>query len=369
MAGRKRSKKERLSIYKQVSPGASPGTHVPDPEAPTTARICVMQYGPEALTEEEVPSAAAAVALVGKAPVTWIDVDGVGDARLVEELGRGLGLHPLALEDAMSLYQRPKVEEYPGNLFIVVRMAHPEGRLNTEQLSIFLGENFVVTFQGDHPGDCLDPVRRRIRQTHGRIRGAGTDYLTYALVDAVIDHYFPVLDAFGQDLEHLEDELILEPLRSAPERIQRAKQDLQLLRRVLMPLRDAMNGLSHTESTLVRPETRIFLRDCYDHTGQLIDVANTYRELAGGLMDLYLSGVSNKMNEVMKFLTLVSSIFIPLTFIVGVYGMNFDTRVSRWNMPELEWAYGYPAVMAAMVLVGLGQYVFFRGRGWLQTPP
>lgn len=362
MARKSRREKSRVSIQKRVSPGSSPGTLVSDPEAPRT-RIRVFAYGPDRLEEREVHGPGELRVYLDAFPVTWVDVDGLGDVQTVEALGVALGLHALALEDTINLYQRPKLEEYADHLFIVVRMASLAGQLRTEQLALFLGKNFVITFQGEHPGDCLDPVRKRLRQAQGRMRTLGSDYLAYALLDAVVDNYFPVTDEFGMNLEKLEDELIEAPVRHARHRIQAAKQDLVELRRAVLPLREVINSLSREELTLVRPETRVFLRDCFDHTVQLMDVVNTYREIAAGLMELYLSGVSYRMNEIMKFLTLVSTIFIPLTFVVGIYGMNFDTQRSPWNMPELEWEYGYPAVMGAMALMALALVLYFKRKG------
>jgi magnesium transporter len=284
---------------------------------------------------------------------------------VIERVGRALDLHPLALEDATNLYQRPKFEEYPTHAFVVVRMAHCNEHVHTEQLAIFLGRGFVATFQGEHPGDSLEPVRKRIRVDQGKIRSEGPDYLAYAIIDAVIDNFFPVTDEFGELLEQLEDELVVRPPRDAVARIQYAKHDLLVLRRAILPMRDVVSALLRDDVALVRKETRIYLRDCYDHTVQLMDVVGSYRELAGGLMEIYLSGVSNRMNEIMKFLTLVSTIFIPLTFIVGVYGMNFDPARSPYNMPELEYRYGYPIVMGAMLLLAVVLAVYFRRKGWL----
>jgi magnesium transporter len=324
-----------------------------------------MAYGPDVLEEREVTDVQTLRPLLDTHAVTWVDVDGLGDVRAIEALGKVFGLHPLALEDAVNLYQRPKIEEYPEHLFIVVRMVSLVERIRTEQLGIFLGPNFVVTVQGEHPGDCLDPIRKRLRQTQGRIRTLGPDYLTYALLDAVVDHFFPITDEFGVGLEKLEDELIDSQVKNARQCIQAVKQDLVQLRRAVVPMREVVNSMARDDFPLIRPETRVFLRDCFDHTVQLMDVVTTYREIAGGLMELYLSGVSNRMNEIMKVLTLVSTIFIPLTFIVGVYGMNFDPTRSPWNMPEIEWRYGYPTIMGLMAVVAVLLVVYFRRKGWL----
>ncbi|HEX7670430.1 MAG TPA: magnesium/cobalt transporter CorA [Polyangiaceae bacterium] len=361
---KKRPRKRDLFFKKRSTPGASPGTLIADPESQNT-RIHVIAYGPDHLEEEEATSVARVSELLGRHPVVWVNVDGLADLATIEALGKLLDLHPLALEDAINLYQRPKVEEYPSNAFVVVRMASGGGEVHTEQLALFIGKGFVATFQGEHPGDSCDPVRKRLRLGQGRTRGEGPDYLAYCLIDAVIDNYFPVMDELGEGIESLEDDLIAAPLPGAPRRIQRAKQDLLILRRAVFPLRDVVNSLVRDEIPFIRHETRLYFRDCYDHTVQLMDAVNTYRELAGGLMELHLSSVSNRMNEVMKFLTLVSTVFIPLTFIVGVYGMNFDPARSPFNMPELEWRYGYPAVLATMAAMAVLLVLYFRRKGWL----
>ncbi|HVU04821.1 MAG TPA: magnesium/cobalt transporter CorA [Polyangiaceae bacterium] len=361
---RRRRVRDRISIHKRTEPGASPGTVVADPESPKPT-VRLLSYGPDGVDEQTLDGPEQLAGKVGKKAVTWIDVDGLGDAHAIETIGKVLGLHPLALEDAVNQWQRPKVDEYPENLFVVVRMASHGERIETEQLALFIGVGFVATFQSERPGDCLDPVRKRIRVGQGRIRSEGPDYLAYAIIDAVIDNYFPVMDTFGERIEVLEDELVQGPVRNGVERIQRAKQDLLVLRRSLVPLRDAVNALVRDEARFIQPGTRLYLRDCYDHAAQLLDVVGNHRELVGGLMELHLSGVSNRMNEVMKFLTLVSTIFIPLTFIAGIYGMNFDPARSPWNMPELEWRYGYPAVMGVMALIAAATVLYFKRKGWL----
>ena len=328
-------------------------------------RVSVVAYGPEGVDEHDSVDPDALAGFIGKQPVTWIDVDGYGDARVIERIARALDLHPLAVEDAMDPLQRPKFEEYPSHAFIIMRMARCTEHVFSEQLAIFLGKGFIVTFQGEHPGDSLEPVRKRIRLDQGRIRSEGPDYLAYAVIDAVIDNYFPVIDQFGDQLESLEDDLTIHTINNAVERIQHAKQDLLILRRAVLPMRDVVNTLVRDEMRFVGKQARLYLRDCYDHTVQLMDVISSYREMTGGLMELYLSGVSNRMNEIMKFLTIISTIFIPLTFIVGVYGMNFDPAKSPYNMPEIEWRYGYPVVMGMMLVLALLLVAYFKKKGWL----
>jgi magnesium transporter len=356
-------KRRRLSIRRPVS-SLRPAAVEAKKEA-RAPKISAFAYGPDGVDEHSDLKPEELHELLGKHPVTWIDVDGLGDFAAIERIGRALDLHPLALEDATNLDQRPKFEEYPSHAFLIVRMARCVDHVFSEQLAIFLGPGFIVTFQGEQPGDSLEPVRKRIRLDQGRIRSQGPDYLAYAIVDAVIDNYFPVIDQFGDILERLEDELSVEAVSDALERIQHSKQDLLLLRRAILPMRDVVNTMVRDESRFIGKEARLYLRDCYDHTVQIMDVVASYRELTGGLMELYLSGVSNRMNEIMKFLTLVSTIFIPLTFIVGVYGMNFDPARSPYNMPELEYRYGYPVVVGVMVLLALGLVFYFRRKGWL----
>lgn len=363
MTRKHRRRPGRESLQRRTPPGAPPGTVAVDPEAPRPI-IRLMGYGPEAVTEREVRDLEDVRGFVGSHPVTWVNVDGLGDAATISRLGEIFGLHRLSLEDVVNVHQRAKVEQYPNYLFIVARMAQSGEKIDTEQLSVFLGTNFVLTFQEQY-GDCFDPVRDRIRKGGGRIRGSGPDYLAYALLDAFIDNYFPVLEHLGERLEALEDEVIARPDRQTIAQIHQSKRDLLTLRRALWPMREAISSLFRDASSLIREETRIYLRDSYDHTVQLIDLIETYRELTGGLTDIYLSSLSNRLNEVMKLLTVFSATFIPLTFIAGIYGMNFDTDQSPWNMPELGWRWGYPFALMLMAVVAAVMLIFFRRKGWL----
>jgi magnesium transporter len=318
--------------------------------------------------------------------VRWLDVAGVANGGVIRAVGARFELHPLALGDVVNVSQRPKTEEYEGRLFIVTRMpavVPPQGaddqprrqrrgrslapaptRLATEQVSLCVGPNFLITFQ-EAPGDVFEPVRERLRGGGQRLRNSGPDYLAYALLDAVVDSYFPVLEAFGERLEDLEEEVVERPQQAHIAEIHDLKRDLLTVRRAVWPQRDMLAALIRDETPLVTDETRIFLRDAYDHTVQLIDVIETYREIASGLVDIQLSSASNRMNEVMKVLTIIATIFIPLTFIAGVYGMNFDPEASPWSMPELDWAYGYPATLGVMAVIAAGLLWYFRRRGWL----
>ena len=344
-------------------PGAPPGTLVVHPEAEKPAMYLLAYNGADCM-ETVIDDVAAIREHLGKWPVVWVNVDGLGDIEVIEQLGDLFGLHRLALEDVLSLNQRPKVEEYEGRLFLVARMIEPGMPVRTEQISMFLGEGFVLTFQ-EHPGDCLDIVRKRLREGRGRIRTMGADYLAYCLLDALVDAYFPHLDELSDLIEAMETEVLEDPTARTVSRIHQLKRDLLTVRRIMASLREAINALIRQDEGPITDATRLYLRDCYDHTVRILDLVETYRELAGGLLDVYLSSVSNRMNEVMKVLTVIATMFIPLTFLAGIYGMNFNGDVSRWNMPELRWYWGYPAFIAAIVVLAVLELFLFWRKGWL----
>lgn len=356
--------KVRKAFRRQSSPGAEPGVIRVDPEAPRT-QLRVLSFGPDDLEESEVRDVEALAAIAGRRPVTWVDVEGLGDADTLARIGTLFGLHPLAMEDVVNVHQRPKVESYGDHLFIVARMLSiTDGQVEGEQVSVFLGRNVVLTFQ-ERPGDCLEPVRTRIRRAQSSIRRQGADHLAYAVLDALIDGYFPVLESLGDRMEALEEEILQSPSTDDVAAVHQVKRDLLAVRRAAWPLRDALSTMIRDPSELVQPETRVFLRDCYDHCVQVIDTLETFREIASALMDAYMSAISHRMNEVMKVLTLIATIFIPLTFVAGVYGMNFDTD-SPWNMPELKWRYGYVAFWALIAVTTLTMVLVFRSRGWIE---
>ncbi len=340
-------------------PGASPGTMVLTGDA-VAPRIHLIRYTFDSIEELDLQPAETGRLRETGAPgaVTWIDVQGLGDLELLRSLGEIFALHPLALEDVVSLRQRGKVDDYDSHLFVITRMPEAGEEVSTDQTSLFLGPGFLITFQERH-GDCLEPVRERLRRGKGLMRRSGADYLAYAIIDAIIDAYFPLLESYGESLEALEDEIVDRPGRGSLERVHRCKHDLLLLRRAVWPMRDMLSSLVREESDLVAAQTRVYLRDCYDHTVQILDIVETYRELAAGLMDIYISSLSQKLNEVMKVLTIIATIFIPLTLVTGVYGMNFD------HMPELHWRFGYPAVMGLMAVAALCMVWYFARRGWI----
>ncbi len=359
-------RRRRKLFRRRTAPGAAPGTLVADPAAPKPV-IRLIAYGPHGCVERELRTLAEINQLqqvMAEYPVTWVNVEGLGDAEVVSRLGQIFGLHPLALEDVLNNHQRSKVEQYGDNLFVVARILEGGNRLESDQLGMFLGPKYVVTFQ-HLVGDCLDPVRDRIRQGRGIIRTSGPDYLAYSVLDSVVDSYFPILETFGEEIETLEEAIIGEADGNIIGSIHDVKGKLLLIRRAVWPLREALHVLARDPISVIRDETRVYLRDCMDHTYQMIDLLETYRELASDLMDLYHSSLSNRMNQVMQVLTVIATIFIPLTFIVGVYGMNFDTHISPWNMPELLWYWGSPSVWAVMLTIAGGLLVFFRRKGWL----
>jgi magnesium transporter len=358
--------------HRVVPPGSSPGTLVAaeprEAAAATPVVLRVLAYGPETLQEwtassvddldrEPGPDRPGAPVAPG-APVVWIDVVGLHDLDALRRLGERFGLHPLALEDVLNTGHRPKTEDYGDHRFVVAKAVELGDTLAAEQVSLFFGRGFVLTFQ-ETPCRAFEAVRERIRSGRQRIRASGADYLAYALLDAVIDELFPVLERFGERLEELEEEVVEDPDREVLGRIYRVRRDLLLLRRVAWPQRELIQALERDESGLVTAETKVFLRDAYDHTIHALDFVETYRELAAGMLDAYLSGLSNRMNEVMKVLTIIATIFIPLTFVAGIYGMNFE-----W-MPELGWRLGYPAVMAVMAVVAALMLVYFKRKDWL----
>jgi magnesium transporter len=349
--------RERRETYKK--PGLPPSTLIGPEGAFVPKSLHVFHYTADSLEEVDVASAAEAAKYKDQEGITWVNVDGLGSSDMIRELGNLFGLHPLAQEDVLSVPQRPKVDDYDSHIFAVIRMLHYEEALETEQVSAFLGSNFVITIQ-ERPGDCLDPVRDRLRKGAGQIRRMGPDCLLHAILDTIIDNYFPFLERVGEAVEDLENDVIRNPSRRTIGRVHDVKRDLLDVRRSIWPLRDAVNTLLRDESPLIDKTTRLYLRDCYDHTIRVLDILEIHREIAGGLMDIYLSSLSNKMNEVMKVLTVIATIFIPLTFIVGVYGMNFEA------MPELHWVWGYPLVWVIMLLVALGMLLFFYRKGWLR---
>jgi len=359
-----KKRKWRTSRRAKVTPGSPPGQLVA-PEGAEHSRVRVLAYGPDGIDERDAVRVEEIRGILGRRPTTWIDVQGVTDVETVSALGDLLGLHRLALEDVVNLGQRAKVDDYDQYLFLVARVPTPvDDPSPSEQISLFVGPGWVVTFQ-ERPGDPFDGVRDRVRAGKGRIRGSGPDYLVYALLDAVIDANFPVVEDIGHRLESIERRIVESTDESTVGDLLRLRSEMLTLRRDLLPHRDMLLSLIRGESPLCEASTTVFLRDCADHIDQLIDLLVVYREVSSDLMAFYVSSVSNRMNEVMKVLTMVATVFIPLSFVAGVYGMNFDPEASRWNMPELGWPFGYPAVLLLMLGIASGMLLMFRRMGWL----
>lgn len=346
-----------------IVPGAPPGTLIHNPEAlaPVVRAIC---FGPDAIEERDLTDLEEVGVLRERFPVVWIDVVGLGDADLVRVLGEEFGLHPLALEDVMHTHQRAKAEAYDDHLFLVFWLLRWSEQLEFEQISVFFGEGYILSFQ-ERPGDCFDPVRHRLRLGNGRIRGRGPDYLAYALLDAVIDSYFLLLDGYAERLEELEDRILEHPGMETASHILIVKRELQAVRRAVWPLRETLATLLREEDPRIHDSTYPYFRDCHDHALQTLEMTETCRERCSDLVNLVQSCLGNQMNQVMKVLTIIATIFIPLTFVAGVYGMNFDPAVSPFNMPELGWYLGYPFAMGLMLILGVIMLLLFRRRGWL----
>lgn len=353
-----------LGLFKRAvkKAGLPPGTlvHVGEKKA-EEVKITVMDYNEKDLEERELPSLAECFAYKDGPNLTWINVDGLHEVEIVRKIGEHFGLHPLVLEDIVHTDQRPKVEDYEQYLFMICKMfmfEEAESRIDTEQFSLILGQNFILTFQ-EREGDVFEPVRERLRKGKGRIRTAGMDYLAYALVDAVVDNYFVVLEKIGERIERLEEAMTEDPGPETMQMIHHLKRELIWLRKSVWPLREVIGRLEREEISLIQEKTTIFLRDVYDHTIQVIETIETFRDMTSGMLDLYLSTISNRMNEVMKVLTIIATIFIPLTFIAGIYGMNFK------YMPELEWHWGYPVVLIIMLVVVIIMIFWFRRKRFI----
>jgi len=349
-------------IRRSEKAGLEPGTlmYVGD-KKDVKPRITVLDYDASGYFEKVVDSVEECFPFKETSTVTWINVDGVQDAEVIEKLGAAFGIHALVLEDIMTTTQRPKVDDLGNAVFLVLRMIEcdPAGTdMRADQLSLILGPNYVLSFQ-ETPGDCLGPVRERIRGGKGRIRTLGPDYLAYAIVDAVVDNYFFVLEKLGERIDGLEDALVDEPRRGLLHDIHVLKREMIGLRKAVWPLREVVSGLERLETPLIQKSTDLFLRDLYDHSIQVIDTVESFREMLTSMVETYLSSASNRMNEIMKVLTIISTIFIPITFLVGLYGMNFI------HMPEIRWRWGYPMVWALIVGSVAAMFALFRRKKWL----
>ena len=360
------TRRRHLSGY--GAPGLAPGTlRVPANASPTTVEV--HGYGGDGDDSYEVVAAATlddVNRLADSFPNLWINVTGLADIDVIRSLAERFSLHDLALEDVFHTHQRPKAEEYPGHHFIIARLPIADDFPHTEQLAIFLGESYVMCFQ-EHPGDCFDPVRARLADPRTRIRTSPPCFLAYALIDAVVDSYFPLLERMGDDLEILENEVLSTTDPKMMERLHRAKRTVVELRRTIWPHREMINAVLRDESAFFDERTIVYLRDCYDHLARLIDIVETDREFVSDLFDVHLSRINLRMNEIMKVLTTIATVFIPLSFVASLYGMNFDPNVSPWNMPELKWTFGYVYALVLMLVIAGGLIYFVYRKGWLTS--
>ena len=352
----------RLANRMSKKAGLPPGTlvHV-GLKTDEVVSITVMDYSEGEFQEKRVEKVEECFPFKDKPTVTWINVDGVHQVDIIEKIGKEYDIHPLVLEDILHTDQRPKLEEFENFIFVVLKMLNWDDEneaVQAEQISLLVGPNFVISFQ-ERPGDVFDSIRDRLRQAKGRIRKMGADYLAYSLVDAIVDNYFAVLEKLGDRIELVQEALVSDPTRETLHAIQQLKRELLFLRKSVWPLREVASGFERSESPIVCDATRIYLRDVYDHTIQVIDALETCRDMVSGMLDIYLSSISKKMNEVMKTLTIIATIFIPLTFVAGLYGMNFEF------MPELHWRLAYPLVLLVMVVIGIIMLFYFRRKRWL----
>ena len=325
------------------------------------ACITFLDYDEGQFTEKQVPAIEACFPLKDTPTVSWINIDGLHDVSIFEKLGHHFDIHALLLEDILNTHQRPKLDEAQGHLLVILKMLRWDetmGGVLSEQVSIVLGSTYVISFQ-ENIGDVFDPIRDRIRHAKGKIRKHGPDYLLYTLLDAVVDGYFAILERIGERIEALEEELVTEPTQRTLHRIHDLKREMIFLRRSIWPLRELCASLDRDESELIQADTGLYLRDVYDHTIQVIDTVEGFRDTVSSMLDLYLSSISHHMNKVMQVLTITATLFIPLTFVAGIYGMNFE------NMPELKWKYGYAAVWGVMLVMAIGMLVYFKRKKWL----
>ena len=348
-------------------PGTAPATLVVPPEYQGQQPVVTLiEYDAHSIEERKIETMDELLPCLDNDKVSWINVDGLGDPEFFQRLGRQFRIHPLALEDLFNIGQRPKIDEYDRQLFIVLDMAYENKKEEVvfEQVCIVLAENFVITIQED-PGDVFDPVRQRLRDGGGNARFMKADYLAYALIDSVIDQYFPIVESLGESMDDLQETLLDQPTRERLRDLHEFKRLIARIRRAVWPQREVVGRLMRDETGLVAARTKPFFRDCYDHTVIMVDILETFREAARNIMDVYLSSINIRTNEIMRVLTVISSIFIPLTFIAGVYGMNFDPKLSPFNMPELEWTFGYPFAICLMLAVAIGMIVFFKRKKWI----
>lgn len=368
MAAMKKKGKRRHSTpvftKRYHPPGTPPGTLTLHEPSASPLRLYLVDYDADHFSERMTERIEDCLPSLAHPDITWIHAQGPVSPQVLQRLGGAFNLHPLALEDILNSGQRPKLETTPDQIFAVINLPlHRDNRLWIDQLSLFMGKDYVISF---HQGeiDPFESVRTRLRTASGGLRHGGADALFYALIDLAVDQGYPVLDILGEELEQLEDELLNDPQQQTMVQLHQIRRELAHLRRHLWPQREVLNSLLRDIHPLIHPQTRPYLRDCYDHVVQVMDIIESYRDMIANMLDIYHSSISNRLNEVMRLLTVISTLFIPPTFVVGLYGMNFDRQASPWNMPELSWTYGYPAVVLLIVSMMGGMLVYFRKKKW-----
>ncbi len=357
-------KLRKLFRAKKKPAGLPPGTAIYTGDNTTKEKVSInlIDYKGTLVNEKVIENPADCAEYIRKDTISWIDVEGVHDVAMVQKISESVGLHPLVIEDVLNVDQRAKMEEFDGYIYLVLKMFHLGKRTNEiipEQVSIVLSKNFVLTYQEGVEGDTFHEIRTRIRSNKGIINNMTSDYLVYSLIDSIIDSYFTILEVFGDRIEKLEEELVNNPEKKTLTEIYRIKREMLYLRKSVWPLREAISRLERGESELVTRNTHLYLRDVYDHTINVLDTIETYRDMLSGMIDIYLSSISNRLNETMKYLALISTIFIPMTFIASIYGMNFEI------MPELQWAHGYFFALCLMGSIGLGFLIYFKRKKWV----
>ncbi len=351
--------------FKKISKkaGLPPGTlvHIGEKKS-EEVRILITEYKEEEFRERELSSIDEYETFLSEPSVTWISVDGLHRTDIIERIGDLFHLHPLTSEDIVNTGQFPKIEDYRDYLFIVLKMLYYDEKKNeidVEQISLCLGPDYIISFQEESSRDVFDAVRGRIRDGKGKLRKLGADYLMYCLIDAIVDRYFVILEKLGEDIELLEEKVLSDPSEEVLQPIHKLKREMISLRKSVWPLREVISMMERGDSQLISESTFIYLRDVYDHTIRIIDTIESFRDILSGILDVYLSSISNRINAVMKVLTIIATIFMPLTFIAGIYGMNFR------YMPELEWHWGYPLILFFMIFIGVSMLVYFRKKKWL----
>jgi magnesium transporter len=362
-------RKSTVPSLHKPRPGSAPGMLTVSPLS-HPSQIFVIAYGPEGYVEHACQDVDEIPQFLGAWPAVWVNVIGLGSIDVIEKIGTLFSLDRLLLEDVLDTSHRPKVEYYEHYVFTIIKSGLHQEQFDSEQISLFLKKNVVIVFE-EKPGRSFSQVRERIRRGTGKIRHSGTDYLYYALLDEVIDKYFPILDKINQQLSQIEDEIMTSSIHMRDKdpiyNIHHAKSDILLMHRTIWPISDIINMIIKEETPLITKPTRTFMRDCYDHSVQANELTQFYRDTASGLLNTFLAYENHKTNDIIKVLTLISAVFIPLNFIASIYGMNFDTQKSAFNMPELEWAYGYPFAWSIMLLVALWMLTFFKRRGWIDS--